>query len=204
MSDQNTAPQPPDPALMYSNPAMYQQELLNYQNYILNANAAPLFASQARTSRVLAKQNPKRADIWAKYENEIEQQMAGVDPRFQTPEAWELAADIVAGRHLDEIAAERASALAARPDTGTLNGAEVPGTAAAPAGDPITEMFRANDPAVRKFVALGKTADDVIRHAAQMGHKPDAYAAMLKRSATVTSTTYETRDGATSAAPVGA
>jgi hypothetical protein len=195
MSDTNTTPQLPDPQLMYSNPAQYQQEMLNYQNALLQMQAAPLYATNARTARTLASQNGKRADIWQKYAAEIDAQMAGVDPRFQTIEAWEMAADIVTGRHLDEIAAERAAGLAARVDSGTLSGGEVPGSASAPDADPIRELFRTNDPAIRKFAALGKSADDVIKHAATMGHKPETYANMLRRSATVT--TYETRDGET-------
>jgi hypothetical protein len=122
-----------------------------------------------------------------------------VDPRFQTQEAWELAADIVAGRHLDEIAQERAAALAARVDTGTLSGSEVAGGAPAPSGDEIAQLFASDSPAIQKFKAIRMNADDVRKHAQAMGHTPAKYADMLTRTSTVQ--TYVTTGEQTTLAP---
>jgi hypothetical protein len=205
MSDQNAGPQQPDPQLMYSNPAMYQQQLLDYNNAVLasqmQAYAAPMLSQQATLARDAARRDSKYNAIWAKYEAEIDAQMANVPLQARTVDAWNMAANIVAGDHLDEIAQERAQALAARVDTGSLSGGEVQPLNGTPAGDPISELFRTDDPAIAKFKAQGMDARKVLAHAASQGHTPERYAEMLKKGSIVRSVTYETRNGETTAVP---
>lgn len=203
MTEQNQQPQPPDPQLQYTNPALYQQELLNFTMAMARAEmqgfAAPVLAQQATLAKDAAKRSGKRAEVWQKYEAEIDAQMANVPLQARTVDAWDMAAKIVAAEHMEEIVAERASALAARPDTGTLAGGTEAGGAAVPASDPISALFAADDPSIQKFKAQGMDARRVLAHAAAQGHSPERYADMLRKGSVVRSVVYETRNGETTA-----
>lgn len=204
MSEPNQ-PVPPDPQLMFTDNARYQAELLAYQNQVYSAQmqqfAAPMLAQQATLAKDAAKRNSKRADVWTKYESEIDAQMVNVPLQARTVEAWDMAAKIVAGEHLDELAQERAASLAARTDTGTLSGGEVQPLNGTPAGDPISELFRTDSPAIANFKKQGMDANRVIAHARTMGHTPEAYAAMLTRGMSITAPTYVTSGEQTTLAP---
>jgi hypothetical protein len=156
-----------------------------------------MLAQQASFARAEARRNPRYTSIWEKYSGEIDAQMSSVPLQARTLEAWEMAAKIVAGDHLDELAQARAESLAAAGDSGTISGSEVPGRQPTPASDPLSELFRANDPVVEKFRKIGYDAPKLIAHAAKMGHTPEAYAALLKQGTSVT--VYETRGDATEA-----
>jgi hypothetical protein len=191
----------PDPQLQYSDPAAYQAALIAYNQATMQQQmqtfAAPMLAQQASFARAEARRNPRYTAIWEKYSGEIDAQMVNVPLQARTLEAWEMAAKIVAGDHLDELAQARAETLAAQGDSGTISGSEVPGRTAATAGDALSEMFRSNDPAVEKFRKIGYDAPKLIAHAAKMGHTPEAYATLLKRGTSVT--VYETRGDSTEA-----
>lgn len=193
MTTQNTQPQPPDPQLMYSEPARYQQEMLAYQNAQLAAQmqsfAAPMIQQQAAFAKAEARRAAKLPMVWDKYASEIEAQMQNVPVQARTQEAWEMAAKLVAADHMDEIAQARAETLAARADTGTVGADGNMPAGSRIASDPLTQLFLDNDPAVARLKSIGKNADDAKRAASAMGLTVEQYAEMLKKSSVVVHST---------------
>jgi len=119
----------PDPDLALTDPTKYQEQLTNYlqvtQAQQIAAYAQPMFNQLAGTARELSKQDPANKDIWSKWGGEIEQMVSNVPAHLRTRELYDQAVVMVKGRHVDEIATERAERLAAaNPGLARAGGAE--------------------------------------------------------------------------------
>ena len=186
-----TQPAPPDPNLAYTDPAEFHRQSLAYSQAMnaaqMQSFAAPILAQNATMARNEARRDAERADVWAEYSGEIDAAMANVPIEQRTIDAWNMAADIVAGRHRKELATKMADRFVAeRSDTGTISasgGLPIGGRQAS--GDALDELFQSDHPSVARMKALGKTADDVARTASAMGHTRESYANLLRGSSVV-------------------
>lgn len=181
-------PAPPNPDLMYSDPAEYQRQLFAYQDARMQSTLAqtsqPFLASQAQMARSAARSDPERSDVWEKYAAEIDMEMSrvGLEQRASV-DAWNMAADLVAGRHRRELAQDYAERAAARPDTGMegADGGPAPGAPQRSSLDPLGQLFADDDPAVASLRERGMTEAKVRENLPKMGHTPASYAALLKK-----------------------
>lgn len=201
--DNMQTPRLPSPDLQYNDPAEYERQMQAYisatNQQALSQFAQPFIVQQSQLARAEARRDSRLGPIWDKYAGEIDAQMASVPMQHRTVDAWQMAAKIVAGDHLDELASERAAQLAARPDTGTVSSGDnlVPAGSEQGAADAIAELFRDDHPAIQRFKKIGKRADDVRKHAIAMGHTPEKYAEMLKNRTSIT--VHQEVDGQTEA-----
>lgn len=111
--------------MLYSEPekalslyAQQQQALLGQQ---VGGALTPLYEAQAAQARTLA-QNSDR-ELWSKYGSEIDQ-IAATLPVTQraNPNMWNEIAGVVKGRHVEDIAQERAQRIAAEASSGVASG----------------------------------------------------------------------------------
>ena len=107
----------PDPDLVLTDPKKYQEQLAGFlqqqQNAALAQAAGPVYAQLASQSRDMSKNAPENKDVWSKWGAEVEQMVANVPAHMRTRELYDQAVVMVRGRHVDEIATEKAQALAA-------------------------------------------------------------------------------------------
>jgi hypothetical protein len=150
--------QAPDPQLMYSDPAAYQNQLLNYQQQVMQQTmqqaAAPLFQGVAENAKWASQQDAKHRDVWSRYGHEIEAQMATIPAHLRTKQMWDTAAKLVKSEHLDELVHERAQTLAAQGGFGTERSTPAGAPQAGGFADPIQELFaNADHPEVARMKA---------------------------------------------------
>lgn len=188
---QNAGPQLPDPDLMYSDPAEYQRQWNAYQQFqtaqTVQQASAPFLQSQAQIARDASKRDPERSDVWDSYEPEIMAEMQKLPPQQKASvDAWNLAVDLVAGRHRRELAQQEAQKLAANRDTGTVSANDpAPDPTAGGSRDAIDELFANDHPAIQRYKDNGISKDRVKKQATHMGRSIDEYAELLKKNATV-------------------
>lgn len=101
--------------------AMQQAEMGQQVGQTIGNVLTPLYHAQAASAREIAKTDDR--DLWNKYGSEIEQVVNAL-PLAQraNPEAYKAAAKIVRGNHFEEIATERAQAIAAQASSGVEGG----------------------------------------------------------------------------------
>lgn len=171
--------------LMYSNPAEYTRQLRESiraeMRQELSGAAGPI--STGMSSLAKRQSQADKRKIWDSYGPEIEAVMANVPVQNHgNVDLWNQAADIVAGRHVEEIARARAEELMSKADSGTLRTSE---GSSAPTGattrSPLQKLFDEKHPAVEAFIRDGIDAKRVEAHAAKMGHSPEAYAELLQK-----------------------
>lgn len=106
----------PDPDLALTNPAEYQQQLTSYLNATQMASlaqaAGPVYGQLSAMAREMSRNDPTNKDVWSKWGGEVEQMVGSVPAHLRTKELYDQAVVMVKGRHVDEIAAERAATLA--------------------------------------------------------------------------------------------
>lgn len=185
----------PDPNLMYSDAAKYQEQLAAYYDNRLQQQiqqaSQPFLKSQVGIARNAAKSDPDDADVWSEYGHEIDQEMLRVPLEARAnPDAWKTAAAYVAGKHRREMMQRYAERNGnQRQDAGTVSsdGGIPPGAngSAGAVGDEIDQLFSEDHPAVERFKEQGMNAQRVRQHATAMGHSAEKYAEMLKRKATI-------------------
>lgn len=114
--------QPPDPQLIYTDAARYQRELIAYQNALYQqqfaAQASPIAARLAETDKQLSR-NGRYADVWKRWESEIEAKLAGIPIEQRNLALYDQAAQLVRADHIDELAQERAEQLQSNAGAGT-------------------------------------------------------------------------------------
>lgn len=183
----------PNPDLMYSDPAEYQRQWDVYNRSQMQSMAQqlsqPMLQSQAQMARATARSDKSRADVWADYSGEIDAEMARVPLEARANvDSWNLAADLIAGRHRHDLARKEAQTLAAAGgDSGTVRtDGLVPNGQASSNLDAIGKLFAEDSPAIKRFKDMGMSAAKVRDHAKMMGHTPEAYAEMLTKKQSVT------------------
>lgn len=106
----------PDPDMALTDPAGYQRQLADYftaqQQGTLAQAAVPVYAQLATMAREMSKNDSANKDVWSKWGAEVEQMVGNVPQHLRTKELYDQAAVMVRGRHVDEIATEKAAALA--------------------------------------------------------------------------------------------
>lgn len=178
---------PVDPNLIYSDPASYHRQMEARQEAIIERRLASASQPFASSMGGLAKRQSMqdRKNVWDAYAPEIEAIMQSVPvANHGNVDLWNQAADIVAGRHVEDIARKRADEIlrASSGDSGMLRTSEG-GSAPVPGASrsPIQKLFDEDHPAVKPFIKDGISAKKVEEHAAKMGHTPEAYAELLQK-----------------------
>jgi hypothetical protein len=170
----NIGPQMPDPQLMYSQPELYQQQWAAYQQYqthsAMQQAAMPLVRNMAVSARQMAEQ--RESDVFRRYGHEIDAEINRLPMEMRNAEAYELAINMVRGKHWRELAREEADRLNSNQGTGLERGAGAPGMPL-PSAEPLDELF-ANPP--ESFKAAGMTKSDVLNYCQKTGRNVNEYA----------------------------
>lgn len=107
----------PDPDLALTDPQAYQAQLTGYLNATqlatLSQAAAPVYAQLSTMAKEMSRNDASNKAIWDKWGSEVEQMVAGVPAHMRTKELYDQAVIMVKGRHVDELATEKAATLAA-------------------------------------------------------------------------------------------
>jgi len=163
---------PPNPDLMYSDPAEYQRQYDAYVEARFNAQltqlAAPVLQQNADTARELSKMGAY-ADVWRRWEPEIEQQLAGIPTHQRTKQLYDQAALLVRGLHAEELANERAQQMLASRDTGTESTHGAGGAPPASPGDALDEAWDSGHPFFEKAKSYGMSKERIREHCARSG-----------------------------------
>lgn len=170
--------QPPDPQLMYSDPALYQQQMLAYnqfqnQQYLQQA-AQPMVQNMAYQARAMAEQ--RDADAFRRWGHEIDRELSALPLEQRNAQAYAMAIDMVRGRHWKELAAEEARTIAA--SGGGLERSGPGGFAGGvtQAVDPLDDLFSKEDhPWVKKAKETGLTKSEVIAYCGKTGRNVNDY-----------------------------
>lgn len=141
-------PQAPDPQLMYSDPARYQQELFAFQNaalqQTLSQTIAPIYQQNAQFALSSAKRGTY-SEVWKRYEPEILGELQNVDRRMWNEPLLDKAAEIVQGRHWRDFAAEEVRRL--QENGGGLERTSQGGGAPSPSqGDALDQAWESDHP----------------------------------------------------------
>ena len=176
-----------DPNLMYSDPARYTQEILAEAERRAEARLTSASGSVVTPLASMAKMHAKthRPDIWDSYAPEIEAIMARVTaPHNANIDLWREAVDMVAGRHVDDIARRKADEIMARGgDTGSLTPGGALPTNGASSASPIRKLLSERPDLKEYYKDAGITSEMLVIQGSKMGHDESKYADMLSRKA---------------------
>lgn len=175
---------PPDPSLMYANPAEYQRQADAWNDYRVEQRIAqvggPLINSIAEGAKWQSRNDAEYAEVWQKWGHEIEAMAAQASRAGQAVTnkgAWDFIASVVRGNHVNELAESRAKLLMTSTGFGTERGS-ANGSPPAENTDPLARLFatvdhpwvrRANHPDSRT------TPDDVRKYCAMRGIRVEDY-----------------------------
>lgn len=172
---------PPDTALLYTQPDEYNRQLSAWQQRsteaAFQAASAPFLAGQVELARAEARRSPKNAEVWRRYEPEIVAELANLPTQLKAnPKIWNDAADLVAGRHSEDLFRDRIAAT--RPaDTGISSvdgmsrGGLNPSTMT-----PVQKAWREDAPWIQQFKRLpGMTLPKLQAQVAKMGSSEADY-----------------------------
>lgn len=187
---QTTSAQPatgPDPDLMYSDAARWQQEfersLIEKVEGVVGRYAQP-FSQQMGSLAQQASENspnPNVREAWRKYRHEIVDLVTNqVQPGQRTREAWDMAAKIVLSEHLDDVAREKAEKIAANRGSVT-EGGQQSSSEGPKVGDALDEFWASDHRAVQRLRNKGLSKQSVRQAAGAMGLAVKDYVEMLKR-----------------------
>lgn len=180
----NGAPAPPNSDLLFTNPEEYHRQNQAYTQHMIDSSIQRVAGAYTTPLSSMAKTQAQtyRPDVWEDFGPEVEAIMAKVPEQSRARvELWHQAVDMVAGKHVDQIARKMAEKLAANGDTGSIS---TGGTTEVPTPgsnlSPLRRLFATNDPAIQPLKEAGLTAEDAIAHAAQMGVSEEKRAEQLK------------------------
>lgn len=184
---QPPAASPPDPNLIYSDPAAYQAQYDAYVRGLTQSvvqsqmqQYAPVVNQAAETARELSKLG-SHADVWRRWEPEIEMQMQGIPGHLRSKTLYDQAAQIVKANHLDELASERAQQMLAQNDPGTIRangGVTLPPSTAE--GDALDKAWDEDLPYFQGMKREGLSKADVRRFCTQTGQSVEDYVKSAK------------------------
>jgi len=171
--------QKPDPALQYTNPTAYQQQLEAWTDYRVQQGiaqaAAPLLGNVAQLAKWQSQNDPNYAETWQKYGREIETMAAQVPAHMLNLNAYNTIAKVVKAEHIDELIDERAKKIAAAGGFGTER-ASPAGSVPAPSADKLSQLFQSDHPWVAKARANNVSEAEVRRYCSMRGINTDDYA----------------------------
>lgn len=181
-------PQAPDPELAYRDPIAYAREYDAYSRQRVQAEmqlgAAPVFGQLAAMAKNASKAG-KHADIWRRWEPEIELKLAGIPANQRTIELYDQAAGMVKADHVEEIARERAEKLMQSQGSATERAGQSSAGSSANAADPLAAAFASGHPFFVDAAANGLTPDRVRRFCEQTGQTPEEYIRNATRGSVV-------------------
>lgn len=178
------APVPPDPNLMFTNPSEYNRQLAEWQQHQINqsfqAQSAPFLNGQIELAKAESRRDPRFAEVWQRYEPEIEAEVARVAPQLKTSvKFWNQAAALIKGMHFDELHSAKLQQL--RPsDSGTLStDSGFSGTGSTSSNlSPIEKAWREDADWVKPFKRLpGMSAAKLRAQVARMDSTEEDYVA---------------------------
>ncbi len=184
-------PQIPNPSLSYDDPGAYAsqmqafldqrdkdlQEKLGQQ---LSSYMAPFSQTVGSLARQQVATNPAYKTVFDKWGHEIDQELAAnqVGIGNRTPKTYQIMADIIKGRHVDELAQDEANRILsagghATTVRGGVGGNIVP---AAPVGDALDQAWAEGEiPLIKGMQAQGLTKEDARRAIDLQGHTVDKW-----------------------------
>lgn len=177
---QETGSGMPDPNLIYTDPARYQQLLMDAQKnqtqQYLDQQAMPLINSNIELAKAEAKRNPLYKEVWEKFGPEIELEARAVAPQIKmSPKFWNDAAALIKGRHAEDLWKARQSTT----DTGTFSADGQISTGRAPSSlSPLGAAWSNDEPWISQYKRLpGMTLDKLRQKVATMGWSEEDYVA---------------------------
>lgn len=169
---------PPDPQLNYSDPVAYAQQLNAYYERRLQQEresaSIGIMSRQAETEKHLSR-GGAMADVWRRWEPEIEAELAGIPLHERNRLVYDKAAEIVRGRHWQDYVREESEKLAAAGGAGTERVGGGGYTTGIPAADPIETFLASEHPYAKATVANGVKAHDIRAHCAMMKISPEEW-----------------------------
>jgi hypothetical protein len=186
------APQAPDPELAYQNPTEYARQYDRYSDWRMQQQLAQVGAPVYQQLADMAREQSRtgaHADVWRRWEPEVEIKLAGIPHASRNRALYDQAAALVKADHVEELARERMEALAgagapATERAGTAGGAAA-GTGANSAGDPLADAFASGLPFFERAKQNGLTPDRVRQFLASTGQTAEEYIANAKRGTVV-------------------
>jgi hypothetical protein len=189
-------PQPrvPEIDLAVQNPEEYNKQLAAYLEARAQVNneavlaqvqqlAAPLMRNNAMMARNTVAGNPEYQDIFSRYGPEVDLllQQQGVPLHNRTIEAFEMAAQIIRGRHFKELAKAEAQKIVTQPSAGggTVTGGTAPTGDFTPSGDALDIFWETDHDFVRSARSNKLTKSDLRTAIKQTGHTAESYVKML-------------------------
>jgi len=174
-----------DDNLLVTDPAewrrQFAQSVENSVGNTLATAAAPIYNNIAATAETLSRANPQNKDVADKWWTEVQTMVAPIPAHMRSQALYDQAAKMARSNHIDEIAQERAAAIAGA-GTG-LEGGGVRGDGAPVKGDEATWTKIETSALGKKMVAqYGKAK--VVETAKRMNLTLDKYADMISGSNT--------------------
>ena len=180
------APQPVkalDSDKILTNPDEWQRDLVGNVagavQQMMTQNNVGTYEALATSAKHLSRSDPKVAPVWDKYGAEIEA-LAGspqINPQLRgSKEFWDQTTRVVQAQHLDDIVAERATAMAAEMRTGTETGAGSYG-ASDPADSSAMDKLRESPYGKTLLAKYGERG--IMRNVEKLGVTLDKYADMV-------------------------
>ena len=170
---------PPDPSLMYSNPAEYQRQKDAYDDARFDQRLAqfaqPVIGNVVSQAKWMSQRDPEFADVWERFGGEIEAMARQVPAHMLTKEAYDTFAKVVRGNHYKDFVHAEAQRLAASGGFGTERAAPN-GAVPVSTGDERSKLFASDHPWTRKARENNTSEADVRRYCSMRGISPDDYA----------------------------
>ena len=175
-----------DDDLLVTDPSEWRRQFQAQQEQRMAATmqqaAQPVFQNMAATAATLSQQDKANADVAERWWGEVNALVSGVPTNMHTKALYDQAVRVVRSNHIDEIATERAQALAAAQtgvETVTVSGTN--GTAGVRDDDAVWTKFKDTDLGARMIERYGKAK--VLQAAERMGGLEE-YAKMVNESKT--------------------
>jgi hypothetical protein len=156
---------PPDPQLMYTDPAAYQRQYEAYSEARIQAQmaqmASPFAARQAELEKSESKRDPRFASVWQRWEVEIERELMGIPPESRNRALYDKAASIVKANHMDELLGEEVERRMAAGGVGTERGSSAGGGEPQVQLDELEEAWDSDHPYFAKARSEGLTKNEM-------------------------------------------
>lgn len=154
-----------------------QQTLSQVQQF-----AQPIMQNVGAMARAQVEKDPKYAAAFERWPLEVEQLLQNVPIQQRTVESYQMAADLVKGRHTDELIAEAGERPRRAPSSDTARSDNAPPPAEPVFDDPVDEFWASQHPYVVHAKSQGVTKRDFKDTATVMGIDAATYIESIKKS----------------------
>lgn len=185
---------PPDPDLMISNHREYHQQLMAYNEAVraqeLAQAAQPFVSVTAQLSADASRRDPKWQNVWSRYGPEIESLVAANTQHAPAARAskdlWDQAAEIVQGRHYQELAEDLVQRRMASQPTLERGGSVAGGVPQTPV-DKLDELWQGSSAWVRSCKENDISPAMIRAHCEKRGIPIEDYVAQVQRAGMIRS-----------------